>query len=450
VFLTHTTTYYSKQGTATALRPVLLIRALVWNRSLLFHRTWHPVGEEFMPPTAPRSRAAAAARASAETSKKQQELGGGSIIAPRAPVGGSTAKPPNASGRSASTTRRTIGGSLPQGLGTRANTNAPGSPSAATAGPSSFPPSLPLEQRPLYNALRDEMGTVTSHPLLPHATVATAKTVFEAYMVEQWAAGIGLTSTSLAAEYMEQVFADLGVPVTPNDARDLLFELNQGADVAYHNAKVAAQAAMAANAAAADDMGGDMSMDAPPLTVTPPPAAPAAGPSDAPVVEVVPAPKSAAASEPPSPGNKGSTKTTGRLGATTGGSSGAAKSAAPSATTAAATAALKSIGEAALVVAFPLFLELLAATLGDCAYRDEMGALWHSLDDDGDDILSSNDLRRALGRLALAADDTGAPPAHLAALQLSDQRLLELLSELDVDDDGIVSKKDFLSATNAN
>uniref|UniRef100_A0A7S1W7F4 EF-hand domain-containing protein n=1 Tax=Neobodo designis TaxID=312471 RepID=A0A7S1W7F4_NEODS len=381
-----------------------------------------------MPPTAPRSRAAAAARASAESSKKQAEASG-SVIAPRAPGGVSTLSKPGASGRTASTTRRSMGGTLP---------TSPARPSQTAASPAAaFPPALPVEQRPLYNALRDEMSTVTSHPLLPNATIATAKTVFEAYVVEQWAAGVGLSSTALAAEYMEQVFADLGVAVTPNDARDLLFELNQGADVAYHNAKVAAQAAITATGAGAD-AAGVMEM-----TVTPPPP---------PVIEEAsPAGPSQEPSGPPSPGNKGSTKTTGRLGATvTGSNSNAAKSSAPSATTAAATAALKSAGDAALVVSFGLFLDLLASTLGDCAYREEMGALWHALDDDGDEILSAGDLRRAFGRLALTADDTGAPPAHLAALQLSEQRMLELLAELDVDDDGVVSKKDFLSATNAN
>lgn len=283
----------------------------------------------------------------------------------------------------------------------------------------------------LYLSLRDELGAVTSHPVLASSTLTTAKTVFEGYVVEQWSRGVGLSGTTLMAEQVEQVFADLGVQATPNDIRDLLFALNQSADVSFHNAKVSANAAAAAMSASFQNI----PMATPRATVTPPPETTKIS-VEAPADDVSgrrhsTMPRHSTAGMPP----PAMTPT---------------KSSAPSATTAAATAALKSQGEAALVISFALFIDLLAATLGDCNYRDELGMLWHHLDVDGDDALSAADLKAALAELHQYNGGVGAAPAALEALELTDDRLRLLVADLDVDDDGVVTRKDFMSATNAN
>jgi Ca2+-binding EF-hand superfamily protein len=311
-------------------------------------------------------------------------------------------------------------------------TSKPVATSGAPAPTIAYPRQLPEQQRSLYMALRDELGGVTTHPLLAVSILTTAKTVFESYVVEQWSRGVGLTCTSLVAEQVEQVFADLGIPVTPNDIRDLLFALNQSADVLFHNAKTAANAAAAMSSSFQN-----IPTISPRAGVTPPPEVARIsieGPPDASAETArrySTMPRHSTAGLPP----PAMTPT---------------KSSAPSATTAAATAALKSQGEAALIVSFSLFLDMLGATLGDCNYRDEMTMLWHHLDADGDDALSAEDVKAALAELGRYNSDVGAPPAALEALQLTDERIRLLVEELDVDDDGLVSRMDFMSATNAN
>lgn len=330
-------------------------------------------------PRASRSRAAAAARASNDPLKKAQPL--------------SPTKPQDAS----------------------ATTPTPG---ARTAKAPAHKPAVADEHASLLTALRDEMASCAPHALLPASLLTRAQEVFECYALRQWAT-TGPLTTSLGPVAVEGVIADLGLVMSPNDVKDLVFSLRQSADVVLANARVAQRQLLQQQAAASAPVGG--ANMGPPLHA-----------SDAP---------------PPAPRRRGSNTTPPPADTPDAGSptnSNAATSRGDAATTMTTSAAALAAASDNVAVPFRLFLDLLMTTLGDCTYGDEMSLLWHHLDADGDDTLSHRDVAAALTQARNAHE------FHCGVPQLTEQQLAELLRELDGDDDGRVSKQDFLDAVNTN
>jgi hypothetical protein len=233
-----------------------------------------------------------------------------------------------------------------------------------------------------------------SHPLLPQETVARARAIFESYLQEQTAKdrdtsalrssknGAAPSATfplleaptcELRSETVEVVLNDLGVVMSTNDVKDAIFALRQSASVAHDNAAVVTRRLREAER------------------------------------EVEGAVSNSASSEATS--------------AATGASWRAKRNAGAS-------------GTDDLSLPFALFLDLLATTLSDCDQRREMRALWHEVDQDGDDMLGASDVAAAL----LAGQQEGVTAEQVA----------ELLAELDYNNDGRVSYEDFLAAMNTN
>ena len=292
------------------------------------------------------------------------------------------------------------------------------------------PTQLPAGDPTRYAAL-----SLVRHPVLPPATVAKARQVFEGYLKQQQLASdpdgtpatFDATQTSqaldgplgpvlaLTADTVETIIADLGLTMSPNAVKDLLFALNQSADIAHRNVKAARKLQMQTNLSLADDAATQVQF--------------ASGEKD---------------------GTQ--TVTTAKVATTEVSMSITGSAAGGTTTMTGATGRRANKRDQAMTMSFRVFLDLMVFSMSDCEYESEMPQLWRQLDADGDGQLGARDIQAALKAAAagMGGDEGGSGGGAAAAPALTPEQLRELLAELDCNDDGTVTYADFLAAMNTN
>lgn len=98
-------------------------------------------------------------------------------------------------------------------------------------------------------------------------------------------------------------------------------------------------------------------------------------------------------------------------------------------------------GKSQFMLSFPLFLELLIMTHKDGSRDHELQSAFRTLDTDGDCVLTESDVRSALAQL-LGEIPHNEDLQHLA--KMTTEQWARILSDADLDGDGVVTVEDFM------
>jgi Ca2+-binding EF-hand superfamily protein len=245
-----------------------------------------------------------------------------------------------------------------------------------------------------------EVGS-SEHLFLGAKEVAKARSLFDFYCAQTATEDADRTMQmpthdGLNARGVQMCMADLGILLSPNDAKDLIFTLIQSQVITSKNAEVDRLMTLTRQR---------------PVPVSPP--EPTGGPSSS-----VPT--------PPPPPNKN----------------------VDAAVTVGSISSKKSVVVSSddLKLPFHLFLELLCSTQADCDEKVEIQQLFKALDTDSDGAISLSDIRNAAGVLR---GNTRHEDVH-AIFSMTTAELQCIVTECDLDGDGRVTFTDLQRVLNTS